>query len=159
MGILESWGDRLPSLSRKEWGHAAPDTTMTQRKDKVDRVQDERRTRRKLPHLQVSGSVYFLTWRTKGMILSAEDRDDVLAAILFWDGKRWEVFAAVVMPDHVHAIVRPFVDEAGAQNLSSLLSSVKGYSARSVNRRRGSKGPFWQDETHDRIVRDKTDFF
>jgi len=60
-----------------------------------------------LPHIQVPGATYFVTFRTDNFrILSPEARKIVLDAILFWNNKKWIVFCAVVMPDHVHIIAR-----------------------------------------------------
>ncbi|MDY3562426.1 transposase [Gemmata sp. JC673] len=82
-----------------------------------------------------------------------------LDAIRFWDTKRWTVHAAVVMPDHAHALVRPLpldttdVTAREFYSLPELTKSVKGYSARAINRRQGRSEALWQDEGYDRIVR------
>jgi REP element-mobilizing transposase RayT len=91
-------------------------------------------------------------------VLAPEDRTLVLGAIRFWDGKKWFVQVAVVMPDHVHAIVQPLRLEStpdAVPDLADLLKSVKGYSAYVVNRRQNTHGVLWQDERYDRIIRDE----
>ncbi|MBX9582683.1 MAG: transposase [Gemmataceae bacterium] len=122
-------------------------------------------TRRNLPHWQDPGAVYFLTWRAMpGRLLEEEDRALALGAIHYWDGSRWDVYAAVVMPDHVHALARPLpltpgdLVGRGHYSLSDLLKSVKNYSSTVINRRQGRRGSFWQDETYDRIMRDESEF-
>jgi REP element-mobilizing transposase RayT len=67
-----------------------------------------------------------------------------------FDGERYELFAHVVMANHVHAVVRPFEEFT----LEDTLKGWKGCSARDVNRALGRKGALWQEETFDRIVRD-----
>lgn len=122
-------------------------------------------TRRNLPHWQLPGATYFLTWRaSRERLLEPDDRTIALNAIRFWDDQKWRVFAAVVMPDHVHALVRPLplnaADVAAVEfhNLSELTRSVKGYSSNRINRRQGHAGTFWQDESYDHIIRDDREF-
>jgi REP element-mobilizing transposase RayT len=56
----------------------------------------------------------------------------------------------VIMPNHVHALLQPLPGYA----LEDILRSVKGFSARQINRRLGCAGPLWQAESYDHIVRD-----
>ena len=117
-------------------------------------------TRRNLPHLQEPESIYFLTWRcTKGRALTPEERTITVKALLHWDARKWSVYAAVVMPDHVHALAKPLPKgEQGAFDLGEILHSVKSFSAHRVNNGRGKQGSVWQDERFDRIVRDEKEF-
>jgi REP element-mobilizing transposase RayT len=125
----------------------------------VPPVLGERISRRHLPHWQRQGATYFLTWRClQGMVLAEEERDLVVEAIRHWDGIRWEVFATVVMPDHVHALARPLAKGEGVWDLQAILHSIKSYSAHQINKRRGRRGPFWQDERYDRWIRDEDEF-
>lgn len=66
--------------------------------------------RRKLPHLRMQGSVYFVTWRLAKTqpALHPEEKTSVVAAIRHFDGLRYELIAYVVMDDHVHVLVLPF---------------------------------------------------
>jgi REP element-mobilizing transposase RayT len=117
-------------------------------------------SRRNLPHWQEPNRVYFLTWRClKGQALSPEERKITLESLCYWNGKKWTLFAAVVMPDHVHALAQPLVvKEGGAYDLGEILHSVKSFSAHHINRQRGMKGSVWQDERFDRIMRDEMEF-
>jgi REP element-mobilizing transposase RayT len=122
-------------------------------------------TRRNLPHWQDPGAIYFLTWNTlEGLNLEPEDRTMTLNAIRHWDALRWELHSTVVMPDHVHVLAQMLPLEPDnpvcqlSWNLSELLKSVKGFSSRSINNRKGRIGSFWQDESFDRIVRDGAEF-
>ena len=58
--------------------------------------------------------------------------------------------AAVVMNDHVHAVVTP---NRGHQ-LTAIQHSWKSFSAFRLQRESGRRGKIWQDEAYDRIVRD-----
>jgi putative transposase len=123
-------------------------------------------TQRNLPHWQEPGSVYFVTWRVvKGRTLSDSDRMVALDAIRFWHEKKWFVYAAVIMPDHVHILAKtlPIITnenrgEKSAVDLGDLVSSVKKFSARRINLSHKLSGSLWQDERYDRIQRDGREF-
>ena len=66
-----------------------------------------------------------------------------------FDGDRYILDGFVVMPNHVHALLKPL----GEYSLSEILHSWKSFSAQQVNKAAGTQGTVWQDETYDRIVR------
>jgi putative transposase len=70
------------------------------------------------------------------------------------------LYAAVVMPDHVHALVQPrsLAQGAGVFDLAEIIHSVKSFSVHRINRLRGRQGSLWQDERYDGIVRDEAEF-
>ena len=70
-----------------------------------------------------------------------------------FDGQRYELGAYVIMPNHVHALVRPLDDHVNA--LERILHSWKRYAARQINIQMSRSGPLWQEESFDRIVRDE----
>ena len=120
--------------------------------------------RRNLPHWEDPGSVYFVTWRTsRRACLTAEERTLTLAAIRHWDSIRWRLYAAVVMPDHVHILVQPLtIPEEQSPvwyPLGSILHSVKSYSAHQISRLRGKSGAVWQEEREDRIIRNERELW
>ncbi len=70
-----------------------------------------------------------------------------------------KIFIAVVLPDHVHALVQPLPHpKGGIYHLAEILHSVKSYTSHKIRTLRESKGSLWQDETYDRIVRDEDEF-
>ncbi len=74
--------------------------------------------------------------------------------IRFHAGQRYALSAWVVMPNHVHAVVRPLP----GWTLSKVLQSWKGFTARQANRLLGREGqPFWQKESFDHLIRDDED--
>ncbi|MEO5804610.1 MAG: transposase [Verrucomicrobiota bacterium] len=80
--------------------------------------------------------------------------DLVAGALKFHDGARFELRHWCVMPNHVHAVVRPLPD----WTLSQILKSWKGFTGREANKilkRTGS--PFWQTESFDHLIRDDED--
>ena len=93
-------------------------------------------TRRNLPHWELGGSTYFITYRcTKGVTLGEAARSIVLDNWHHWHGKRYLLHAAVVMPDHVHALITPKSDsKSGWYSLKDILHTNKSYTAHEVNK-------------------------
>jgi REP element-mobilizing transposase RayT len=73
----------------------------------------------------------------------------VQETLLFGHGKRYSLCAYVVMPNHVHAVLRL----APQEDLSTVLRTIKSYSAKEANRILKSSGKFWQVESFDRLIR------
>ena len=65
------------------------------------------------------------------------------------------VHAYVVMPDHLHLILTPMVDERRAQifSLIEIMQAIKGASGRAINQRMGRNGTVWQEESFDHVLR------
>jgi putative transposase len=113
-------------------------------------------SRRNLPHWELTGSTYFITFRVKSGIIAEDERRIVLDAIKYFHNIRYWIIAAVVMPDHIHIMLKPVESESKAEfSLSKILQGIKGFTAREINKTRGTKGALWQDESFDRIVRDQ----
>jgi radical SAM superfamily enzyme YgiQ (UPF0313 family)/REP element-mobilizing transposase RayT len=70
--------------------------------------------------------------------------------LLHFNGKRYELDEWVIMPNHVHVVVKPL----GNHQLSDLLHSWKSFSANAINRKLGQSGSLWKKEYYDHIVRD-----
>ena len=67
--------------------------------------------------------------------------------------QHFELHSYVFMPNHVHLLLTPLVP------VSKLTHSLKRYTAREGNRILGlTNRPFWQDESYDRLVRDRREF-
>jgi valyl-tRNA synthetase len=109
---------------------------------------------RRLPHHQIGGKAYFVTFRLASGTLSPEERRLVADACTHFQGERADVILATVMPDHVHIVLRPLEKSPGQwHTLGELMHSIKSFTAHQINKRRGASGPVWQDEHHDRIIR------
>jgi REP element-mobilizing transposase RayT len=65
--------------------------------------------RRSMPHWRLVGSVYFVTWRLAPSQekLNNEERRVIMSALRHFDGSRYELYAGVVMDDHVHVLIKP----------------------------------------------------
>lgn len=95
-------------------------------------------------------------WLDQGMgsclLHGTRDSGAVIDAMHEGDGQSHELGAHVVMPNHVHAIVRPLSDDIP---LEEILRRWKGKSAVTINREHGRSGVLWQRESFDRIIRDE----
>jgi len=93
-------------------------------------------------------------WLDAGMGACHMRRHDVRAEVevclLQFDGNRYDIDAFVLMPNHVHAVMKP----TPGSDLSTVLQGIKGVSANRCNKLLGHKSTFWMDESYDHIVRD-----
>ena len=75
---------------------------------------------------------------------------EVRAALEYFQDERLMLSSYVIMPNHVHATVKPL----GDYGLEAILGGWKGFTARRINQRIGRTGSRWEQEAYDRIVRD-----
>jgi putative DNA methylase len=75
-------------------------------------------------------------------------------ALLHFDGVRYRLSAWVIMPNHVHLLITP----NQSYTLSSILHSIKSYTASEANRLLVRQGRFWMKEYFDRYIRDAKHF-
>jgi putative transposase len=109
--------------------------------------------RRHLPHFQLSSGYYFITFSTYNrQLLLPSQKDCVFDAIRFLDNKKYELYAAVILNDHVHMIINPL------DTLSKIMHSIKSFTAHQINKLSNRDGKLWQDENFDRVIRDENEF-
>jgi putative transposase len=144
---------------------------------------------RRLPHWDVVGKPLFVTFRLHGSLpphrvfpparltsarafvaldhlldQSASGplflQQPMIASLLIqalYDGQddlhRYQLHAFVVMPNHVHLLVTPGV------TTRQWLGPLKGFTAHQANEVLGRRGPFWQDESYDHLIRDDEQFW
>jgi putative transposase len=88
-------------------------------------------------------------------ILRCRDCAEIVAqALRYFDGERLAIISAVVMPNHVHALL---IQNAEWQ-LEKVLRSWKSFSSRKINSLLGRDGSLWQRDYFDRLVRDQKHF-
>lgn len=83
-----------------------------------------------------------------------ENAELVSSTLRHFDGERYAFGDFEVMPNHLHVLVTPH----GNHELSSILHSWKGFSARAINKRMMRFGSVWQQESFDHIVRSQAHF-
>ena len=86
--------------------------------------------------------------------LPPEARDIVLACLVRENGHKFDLHAAVVMPDHAHLIYSPRRrDDGWSYTLPEIMKAIKGRSAREINIALKRRGPVWQEEFFDHVLR------
>ena len=65
-----------------------------------------------------------------------------------------DILAYCLMPNHVHVILVP----STTVSLSSIMHSIKSFSAKEANRILGRQGRFWNNDYFDRFIRDEAHF-
>ena len=101
---------------------------------------------------------------------------EVDQSLRYRDGKVYRLDAYCIMANHVHIVFAPLVTqpsvthsdslrdnsaEAGDlcyNSLSSIMQSLKGYTAWKANRLLRRQGSFWQHESYDRCIRDASEW-
>ena len=124
-----------------------------------------RYTKRRLPHYDRPHGIYHVTFSTRNRrVLSPATRSIVLNAFRHFDQKRYDLFATCVMPDHVHALLQPWIKEQDTEGravfwpVSELMHSIKSFSSNEINKIEHSEGrPVWQKESFDRLMRSDAD--
>ena len=118
-------------------------------------VQQKYQYHRRLPHFHKFDVPLFVTSCTGGpLVLPEKARDLVLDHCQRENGKRIDLFAAVVMPDHVHLLFTPLRDENGWPfPLVEIMQSLKGATAHRINKLLHRSGPVWQEESFDHVLR------
>jgi len=78
-------------------------------------------------------------------------RQEVEAALQFFDGRRYCLHAFVVMPNHVHVLFEAL--PGFSQN--AVLHTWKSFTANVINKALARQGRLWQDESWDRLIRNE----
>jgi REP element-mobilizing transposase RayT len=120
--------------------------------------------RRRLPHFEKPWAIYAVTVGTqKCRRLSAKARTIVLNSLRHFHKQRYELFAACVMPDHVHLLLQPWPKNNDANgsvffwSVSELMHSIKSFSAHKINEVEKKAGAVWEKERFDRYIRSDRD--
>ena len=75
-------------------------------------------------------------------------------SLLKFDGSRYQLFAWVVMPNHVHSLMTRFDDI----KLENIFHSFKSFTAHEANKILHRSGQFWMEEYFDRHIRNEKHF-
>lgn len=94
---------------------------------KLKPVSEPRNYKRNLAHIEVPDSVHFITFSTvEGFVLSDAAKNIVFDAIKFHDGKKYGLFACVVMKNHAHCILQPLEESSGSfYSLAQIMHSIR----------------------------------
>jgi putative transposase len=113
--------------------------------------------RRNLPHWELEGSTYFITIRVDSSLGTPFQNPNLamllVSTLLLDDKKKYLLHAYVIMPDHLHLIIKPL----SGNKLAKIMQSLKGSSAFNINRILNRTGKFWQSESFDHLIKDEID--
>lgn len=70
--------------------------------------------------------------------------------LLHADGRRYRLIEWCVMPNHVHVLI----ETLPGMRLGDIVRTWKTYSAKSINGRLQRHGSIWEEDYHDRYIRD-----
>lgn len=108
-------------------------------------------------HIEAESTVYFITTvveRRIPIFVNPDAAMIVIDALYFLRSKRrLELYGFVIMPDHVHLIIRV------KEPLPKLMHSLKSFTAKKINRLTDTAGKVWQDGYYDYGIRGERDFF
>ena len=71
-------------------------------------------------------------------------------SLFFNDGKTYSLKSWVIMPNHIHVLLR----QSEGVELAEITQAFKSYTAHMANKFLGRRGEFWQAEVFDRYIRD-----
>ncbi len=101
---------------------------------------------------------------------------EIMRSLHHRDGKVYCLDAYCIMANHVHVVFTPLpmrfsktdvvnlmkntvqTEDLCYNSLSSIMQSLKGYTARKANRLLGRSGVFWQRESYDHVIRDASEW-
>lgn len=78
----------------------------------------------------------------------------VQETLLYHHNREYSLISWVIMPNHVHLLLRPLP----GKHLPAIMHSIKSFSAQAANKALGRKGQFWQHESFDRYIRNQKHF-
>jgi alanyl-tRNA synthetase/REP element-mobilizing transposase RayT len=121
-------------------------------------------SKRNLPHFERPWAKYAITFASHDRaLLSAEARQIVFDSLLYWNDRRYQLYAACVMPDHVHMLIEPQIKEDDPEgnpiffSLTEILHTIKSFTAHKINEVEKATGPVWEKESFDRAIRSERD--
>ncbi|TAN37270.1 MAG: hypothetical protein EPN23_06060 [Verrucomicrobia bacterium] len=122
-------------------------------------------SRRNLPHFERPWAKYAVAFSTQERrSLTPTERDLVMQSLMYThEHQQCELYAACVMPDHVHLLFEPQVKATNEKGdpvfwpVSEILQGIKSSSAHAINKLTGQKGPVWEKESFDRLIRSDSD--
>jgi putative transposase len=108
---------------------------------------------RNLPHWELNGSTYFITIRVHSEVgkpfFNQILAKSMISALYKGHKEHYDLQAFVVMPDHLHIIIKPLF----GKKLHEIMKSLKGSTAHTFNKILNRNGKFWQVENFDHLIR------
>jgi alanyl-tRNA synthetase len=165
----KKYGSTLPQISGSasvvEMGSATVPVAPVGVSPTESSTQGAKYYKRRLPHFERPWAKYMVSFSTRERKpLSPAARDIVLKSLLFGhDQRRYQLYAACVMPDHVHFLFEPQIKEQDKDGkpifwpLPELFHSIKSFTAHEINKLEKTTGQVWENESFDRMIRGDAD--
>ncbi|MCX6857707.1 MAG: helicase-related protein [Verrucomicrobia bacterium] len=150
----------------EEWSARVPRAVSCVPQETVPSLTKQTRyTKRRLPHFERPWGKYFITFPTASRReLTPVARSLILDALKHFHTQRYHLYAACIMPDHVHFLFEPGVKSRDTETgdpifypLSELLHSIKSFSAKAIIKSGWHDERVWEKESFDRLIRSEED--
>lgn len=76
----------------------------------------------------------------------------------YWDKKRYDLVAFTIMSNHIHLVIDTWDTENYVETVTTIMQSIKRYTARQSNILLNREGQFWQRESYDHLIRNEREF-
>jgi len=163
-GAVVSTARTFDERSADEKSSSSRDATTHTRDAYAPQSEGAHYTKRHLPHFDRPWAVYAITISTRRRNnLSPPARTIIINALRHFHDKRYELYAACVMPDHVHILLQPWPREYDGNDnpvfwsVAELMQSIKSFTAHAINKLQKTNGPVWEKESFDRLIRSESD--
>jgi putative transposase len=122
-------------------------------------------SKRRLPHFERPWAKYAVSFSThQRHLFLPKERDLVLRSLRYGhDHQQYELYVACVMPDHVHMLFEPQIKNQDLaartifSSLAEILHAIKSSTGHRINKMRRTRGPIWERESFDRLIRSESD--
>ena len=143
--------DSLPASVLEAWKNERDQIVDNARQQSRDLTVVERRRLHQLHSERIES---FLDRGAGDCLLEKDEIADVGAeSIKHFHGSRYDLLAWTIMPNHVHAVLRPHE----GYELASILHTWKSFTAHRMNELLAHRGTVWQEEYYDYLIRDEED--
>lgn len=132
-------------------------------KQKIEKQSDSKNFERKIFKKYES---LLDTGKTGPLWLKIPEIADIISESLHYrNGKKFDLYTYCIMSNHVHIVFRHLNlssknQDKGDENLlpiTKIMKDMKSYTALKANKFLQRTGPFWQQESYDRLIRDETE--
>jgi len=97
-------------------------------------------------HSKGTSGYWFVTFNSAlRRRLTNTEREFVMAIIKEGDAQFYELLSVVIMPDHIHLLIRLI----GQSTVSRIVSAVKGRTSKHFVKNLGRSAPIWQADWHE----------
>jgi len=144
-------GDRTIQFITFRLNDSIPADVLAKYKDKLHWTEDTAPGSRKAAALRRMVEAYEDSGKGACHLIDRRIAVLVRDALSSSDGRRYNLVAWCIMPNHVHVLIEP----QEAYSVTSIVHSWKSYTAHKANRLLGLAGRFWMPDYFDRYIRDR----